>query len=121
MQDAQDAEPRNPLLAQSCRAFGTLVLGRSRSLRPGDDVVGRQRGELMAGYRNDDFGGAIGHGVVRTDVPAHRLEAGPCLAIMTVAEDFQDLIRAECPRCRLGTGDCLVGLLRKAAADSAAN
>ncbi|MBK1696972.1 hypothetical protein [Rhodovibrio salinarum] len=42
----------------------------------------------------------------------------PCYAIMAVSGDFQDLIRAECPRCQTGTGSCLVARLRALAAGS---
>jgi hypothetical protein len=41
--------------------------------------------------------------------------AGPCFAIMTIAKDFQDMIRAECTRCASGTGACLVQQMREAA------
>jgi hypothetical protein len=73
----------------------------------------------MAGYRIDNSGWPGRHAAVRTDALAHGPEGGPCLAILSVAKDFQDLIRAECPRCRGGTGDCLVGQLRAAVRDAA--
>jgi hypothetical protein len=34
---------------------------------------------------------------------------------MTIAKDFQDMIRAECTRCASGTGSCLVQQMRAAA------
>ena len=68
----------------------------------------------MAGYRRNaaappDGGrpvepGSLGHAPVRD-----------CHAIMTIGKDFQDLIRAECPRCQAGSGACLVRQLREAA------
>jgi hypothetical protein len=34
---------------------------------------------------------------------------------MTIAKDFQDLIRSECPRCGSGSGACLVQEMRAVA------
>lgn len=73
----------------------------------------------MAGIWIDFSRRPRGHAPARTHAPAHGPASGPCLAIMTVAEDFQDLIRAECPRCSGGTGDCLVGQLRAAVREAA--
>lgn len=72
----------------------------------------------MAGYRINKSGWPGGAASVRTDALAHDAAAGACLAIMTVAEDFQDLIRAECSRCRGAAGACLAGQLRAAAQDA---
>jgi hypothetical protein len=67
----------------------------------------------MAGFRIDDTGRPVG-------CPDRQLESrvsapGPCFAIMTIAKDFQDLIRSECPRCGSGTGTCLVQEMRAVA------
>jgi hypothetical protein len=69
----------------------------------------------MPGYRIDDAGRLKGRSGARTESLVDGATSGPCFAIMTIAKDFQDLIRAECPRCHDGTGDCLVERLRAAA------
>ncbi|MBK1667675.1 hypothetical protein CKO28_06460 [Rhodovibrio sodomensis] len=73
----------------------------------------------MAGYRIDDAGRRLGRADVTTESHLHAPGpgSGPCLAIMAIAKDFQDLIRAECPHCRTGGGGCLVELMRTAAHD----
>lgn len=44
-----------------------------------------------------------------------------CGALMTISEDFHQILRASCPRCTTGTGLCGVELVRQAlAAEEAA-
>jgi hypothetical protein len=39
-----------------------------------------------------------------------------CGALLTISEDFHQLLRSSCPRCTTGTGPCGVELIRLALA-----
>lgn len=69
----------------------------------------------MAGYWIDDTGRPRGCRNIEVESRVSARGPGPCFAIMTIAKDFQDLIRSECPRCGSGTGACLVQEMRAVA------
>jgi hypothetical protein len=71
----------------------------------------------MTGYRIDDTGRPWGRAELQTESHLHAGGPEPCMAIMAISKEFQDLIRAECPHCRTGGGGCLVELMRTAAHD----
>lgn len=40
----------------------------------------------------------------------------PCGSLLTISEDFHQILRASCPRCTTGSGPCGVELIRGALA-----
>jgi hypothetical protein len=71
----------------------------------------------MTGYRIDASGARSARCGTRVKSPVDLRPVGPCRAIMAIAEDFQDLVRAACPRCQGGDGGCLVERLRDLAGE----
>lgn len=69
----------------------------------------------MTGYRIDSAQAPTAWAAVGKRSHQITRDTGSCQAIMAIAEDFQDIIRAECQRCRSATGACLVEEMRAAA------
>ena len=48
--------------------------------------------------------------------PKRHAAQDTCGALLTISEDFHQMLRASCPRCTTGTGPCGVEVIRLALA-----
>jgi hypothetical protein len=70
----------------------------------------------MAGYRIGAADRPVQLPEGEAAAPGRLLRADPCYDLMGISEDFQDVIRAACPRCRGGDGVCIAQQLQALAA-----